>query len=40
MAGQKRELNDIVDGVLYLVHAGHVSGEIPYVDGSAPAHYW
>ena len=30
----------IVDAVLYLVQAGHVSGEILHVDGAAPARHW
>jgi NAD(P)-dependent dehydrogenase (short-subunit alcohol dehydrogenase family) len=33
-------VNDIVDAVLYLVQAGHVSGEILHVDGAAPARRW
>jgi NAD(P)-dependent dehydrogenase (short-subunit alcohol dehydrogenase family) len=31
---------DIVDAVLYLAKAGHVSGEILHVDGAAPARRW
>jgi hypothetical protein len=30
----------IVDAVLYLARAGHVSGEILHVDGAAPARRW
>jgi NAD(P)-dependent dehydrogenase (short-subunit alcohol dehydrogenase family) len=33
-------VKDIVDAVLYLAQAGHVSGEILYVDGAAPARRW
>jgi NAD(P)-dependent dehydrogenase (short-subunit alcohol dehydrogenase family) len=33
-------VTDIVDAVLYLAKAGHVSGEILYVDGAAPARRW
>jgi NAD(P)-dependent dehydrogenase (short-subunit alcohol dehydrogenase family) len=33
-------VKDIVDAVLYLVRAGHVSGEILHVDGAAPARRW
>ena len=33
-------VKDIVDAVLYLVQAGHVSGEIVHVDGSAPPRHW
>lgn len=34
---KKATVKDIVDAVLYLVNAGHVSGEILHVDGAAPA---
>src|SRR5271163_169534 len=34
---KKATVKDIVDAVLYLVRAGHVSGEILHVDGAAPA---
>src|ERR1700733_9410841 len=37
---KKATVNDVVDGFLYLVQAGHVSGEILYVDGAAPARRW
>ena len=37
---KKATVQDIVDAVLYLVQAGHVSGEILYVDGAAPARRW
>ena len=33
-------VKDIVDAVLYLALAGHVSGEILHVDGGAPARRW
>ena len=33
-------VKDVVDAVLYLVRAGHVSGEILHVDGAAPARRW
>jgi NAD(P)-dependent dehydrogenase (short-subunit alcohol dehydrogenase family) len=33
-------IRDIVDAVLYLAKAGHVSGEILHVDGAAPARRW
>jgi NAD(P)-dependent dehydrogenase (short-subunit alcohol dehydrogenase family) len=39
--GVKRAtVKDLVDAVLYLVQAGHVSGEILHVDGVAPARRW
>jgi len=37
---KKATVKDIVDAVLYLAKAGHVSGEILHVDGSAPARRW
>src|ERR1700733_13746755 len=37
---KKATVKDIVDAVLYLAQAGHVSGEILHVDGSAPARRW
>jgi NAD(P)-dependent dehydrogenase (short-subunit alcohol dehydrogenase family) len=37
---KKATVKDIVDAVLYLVQAGHVSGEILHVDGAAPARRW
>jgi NAD(P)-dependent dehydrogenase (short-subunit alcohol dehydrogenase family) len=37
---KKATVKDIVDAVLYLVKAGHVSGEILHVDGAAPARRW
>jgi NAD(P)-dependent dehydrogenase (short-subunit alcohol dehydrogenase family) len=37
---QKATGKDIVDAVIYLVQAGHVSGEILHVDGAAPARRW
>ncbi len=36
----KATVMDIVDAVLYLAQAGHVSGEILHVDGAAPARRW
>ena len=39
-AMKKATVGDVVDAVLYLVHAGHVSGEILYVDGAVPARRW
>jgi NAD(P)-dependent dehydrogenase (short-subunit alcohol dehydrogenase family) len=33
-------VKDIVDAVLYLAQAAHVSGEILHVDGAAPARRW
>jgi NAD(P)-dependent dehydrogenase (short-subunit alcohol dehydrogenase family) len=33
-------VKDVVDAVLYLAQAGHVSGEILHVDGGAPARRW
>jgi NAD(P)-dependent dehydrogenase (short-subunit alcohol dehydrogenase family) len=37
---KKATVKDIVDAVLYLARAGHVNGEILYVDGAAPARRW
>jgi hypothetical protein len=37
---KKATVKDIVDAVLYLAQAGHVSGEILHVDGAAPARCW
>jgi NAD(P)-dependent dehydrogenase (short-subunit alcohol dehydrogenase family) len=37
---KKATVKDIVDAVLYLAQADHVSGEILYVDGAAPARRW
>jgi NAD(P)-dependent dehydrogenase (short-subunit alcohol dehydrogenase family) len=39
-AVKKATAKDVVDAVLYLVKAGHVSGEILHVDGAAPARRW
>jgi NAD(P)-dependent dehydrogenase (short-subunit alcohol dehydrogenase family) len=39
-AGKRATVKDIVDAVLYLAQAGHVSGEILHVDGAAPARRW
>src|ERR1700689_2950084 len=40
LAMRKATVKDIVDAVLYLAGAGHVSGEILHVDGAAPARRW
>jgi NAD(P)-dependent dehydrogenase (short-subunit alcohol dehydrogenase family) len=37
---KKATVKDVVDAVLYLAQARHVSGEILHVDGSAPARRW
>jgi NAD(P)-dependent dehydrogenase (short-subunit alcohol dehydrogenase family) len=37
---KKATVKDIVEAVLYLVRADHVSGEILHVDGAAPARRW
>jgi NAD(P)-dependent dehydrogenase (short-subunit alcohol dehydrogenase family) len=37
---RKATVADIVEAVLYLAKAGHVSGEILHVDGAAPARRW
>ena len=37
---KKATVKDIVDAVLYLARAGHVSGEILHVDGAAPPRRW
>ena len=37
---KRATVTDVVDAVLYLVKAGHVSGEILHVDGAAPARRW
>jgi NAD(P)-dependent dehydrogenase (short-subunit alcohol dehydrogenase family) len=39
-AMKKATVKDIIDAVLYLALAGHVSGEILHVDGAAPARRW
>jgi NAD(P)-dependent dehydrogenase (short-subunit alcohol dehydrogenase family) len=39
-AVKKATVRDIVDAVLYLALAGHVSGEILHVDGAAPVRHW
>ena len=39
-AMKKATVKDIVDAVLYLAQADHVSGEILHVDGAAPARHW
>lgn len=37
---KKATVKDIVDAVIYLTQAGHVSGEILHVDGAAPSRRW
>ena len=37
---KKATVKDVVDAVLYLVQAGHVSGEILHMDGAAVARRW
>ena len=37
---KRATVKDIVDAVLYLARADHVSGEILHVDGGAPARRW
>jgi len=37
---KKATVKDIAEAVIYLVQAGHVSGEILHVDGAAPARRW
>ena len=37
---KKATVKDVVDAVLYLAQAGHVSGEILHVDGAAPPRRW
>jgi NAD(P)-dependent dehydrogenase (short-subunit alcohol dehydrogenase family) len=37
---KRATVKDVVDAVLYLAQAGHVSGEILHVDGDAPARRW
>ena len=37
---KRATVQDIVDAVLYLAQAGHVSGEILHVDGAAPPRRW
>src|SRR5579862_2169012 len=39
-AMKRATVKDIVDAVLYLAQADHVSGEILHVDGAAPARRW
>jgi NAD(P)-dependent dehydrogenase (short-subunit alcohol dehydrogenase family) len=40
LAIKKATVKDVVDAVLYLTQADHVSGEILHVDGAAPARRW
>jgi NAD(P)-dependent dehydrogenase (short-subunit alcohol dehydrogenase family) len=39
-AMKKATVKDVVDAVLFLAQAGHVSGEILHVDGAAPVRRW
>jgi len=39
-AMKKATVNDIVDAVLHLAQAGHVSREILHVDGACSARRW
>jgi NAD(P)-dependent dehydrogenase (short-subunit alcohol dehydrogenase family) len=38
--GKIGHVNDVVDAVLYLAHAGQVSGEVLHVDGGSHAGRW
>jgi len=38
--GRIAEIKDVVDAVLYLAHAGQVTGEVLHVDGGAHAGRW
>jgi NAD(P)-dependent dehydrogenase (short-subunit alcohol dehydrogenase family) len=38
--GKMAHVNDVVDAVLYLAHAGQVSGEVLHVDGGSHAGRW
>jgi NAD(P)-dependent dehydrogenase (short-subunit alcohol dehydrogenase family) len=38
--GRMAHVNDIVDAVMYLAHAGQVSGEVLHVDGGSHAGRW
>jgi NAD(P)-dependent dehydrogenase (short-subunit alcohol dehydrogenase family) len=39
-AMKKATVKDVVDAVLYVAQAGHMSGEVLHVDGGAPARRW
>jgi NAD(P)-dependent dehydrogenase (short-subunit alcohol dehydrogenase family) len=38
--GQIARVNDVIDAVLYLAHAGQVTGEVLHVDGGSHAGRW
>ena len=38
--GQIARVNDIIDAVVYLAHAGQVTGEVLHVDGGSHAGRW
>lgn len=38
--GRMGEIRDVVDAVLYLEHAGFITGEILHVDGGQNAGRW
>jgi enoyl-[acyl-carrier-protein] reductase (NADH) len=38
--GKMASVNDITDAVVYLAHAGQVSGEVLHVDGGSHAGRW
>jgi len=38
--GRIADVKDVVDAVLYLAHAGQVTGEVLHVDGGAHAGRW
>jgi len=38
--GRIASVRDVVDAVLYLAHAGQVTGEVLHVDGGAHAGRW
>ena len=38
--GQIAGVNDVIDAVVYLAHAGQVTGEVLHVDGGSHAGRW
>jgi NAD(P)-dependent dehydrogenase (short-subunit alcohol dehydrogenase family) len=38
--GKWASANDVIDAVLYLAHAGQVTGEVLHVDGGSHAGRW
>ena len=38
--GQIARVNDVIDAVVYLAHAGQVTGEVLHVDGGSHAGRW